>query len=317
MSFELFSGVALPNTDENANENDQINQNIEVDNEFKINYKEIILKQRMELLNHIRQLKLKVDSAITQVQKAQEKIDKEGETSKDGITLLQIKNHCLAEYLENIALFCSARATGNDPSAAIEALCTNRTVIEKMKPIERQLQVQFAKWNEVEKHAATKGEILENTSNLRPNLAGMLQSDSSTTSSGMVSANYIPPQIMSTHYPKAKEDALKESRYAKSTKARTHSSVLMDEAAAEYLDTPEEVGRLSAQNRKLLKAYKDEQEIEQWELDNYQRIQRPKKHREMLKELEKARVGGQLDDILKYGHYSGGRKSKDNDNKKH
>lgn len=304
MSFELFSGVAIP--EENKPQQSQEASEETVSKETpKVDYTVILNKQRTELLNHIHQLKIKVDTARSLVQKAQVKIEREGESVKDGISLLQIKNHCLAEYIENIAVFCSARATGSDVAPSVQALCTNRTVIEKMKPLEKQLQHQFDKWDEIEKHAATKTtSIKTDTSNLRPNISRMLfqPTDDKTVSSGMVSANYIAPEIMSAHYPKASEDALKESRYAKSSKARTHRSALLDEAASQYLDTPEELGRLASQNRKYRKAIKEELEMEKYEIENFHRVQRSKKHNELLKQIQSANNGAQLNSILDYGH---------------
>ena len=70
----------------------------------------------------------------------------EGNTEK-GLSILELKNNLMLEYLTNLS-YVALRKTGGmkiEGEQAIERLVTNRTVLEKIRPIEQKLKYQIDK----------------------------------------------------------------------------------------------------------------------------------------------------------------------------
>lgn len=257
------------------------------------NYQRIASEEREELLNHLNKITQSATDVKELFGKVHQKILDDTQLSGDGISLLQVRNHCLAEYLENLAEYCVGRCNGSDVSAPIDALVTNKCVVEKIKPLEKQLQYQITKYAEIE-----KGE----SQTLRANPAAMLQAagEGGDEDEELVSAQYQAPKVAGALYPKAGHDAQKEARYARSTKARSKADALIDELAAEVTDDPLEGGRRANANREVRDFMKRMQEQEAYEEEHFVRIQRSKKDRAMMKKFEQMQTS--LDGILDYGH---------------
>jgi hypothetical protein len=285
MTVELFSGVFV---DEAPTEEPSSGAPSEPTR--TVDYSAIAARQRTDLLAHLRSLKHHLTEVHSFVQRAHHKLQTETQDSKDGVTLLQVRNHCLLEYLENLAQFGAARASGRPPTDAIQSLVSNRCVLEKTKPLLHQMQYQLQKYEEMEKQAAVPA--------LRPNPSAMTVDTQKQHSDGLVAAQYQPPQIMSVLYPKTADDSEKAARFAKTVKAHTKRSVLMDEAADEIRDEPAEVGRRAGQARKVKEFLKRVKEKEELEEELMQRLPTTKKDRQMMKEVE--RMQGSFDAVLDF-----------------
>ncbi|OHT11743.1 hypothetical protein TRFO_18722 [Tritrichomonas foetus] len=286
--IQLFEGVTIRDEPEEEEKQQEIHE--ETDN---TDYEAIAQKQKTDYLAHLRSLKRSIEEARATCKIVKTKIDAT-ESSVDGVSLLQVKNHCFAEYLENIAQLAVSRTCGEPVGGPIDSLVSNRCVLEKIRPLEHQMKYQLQKYSEMEKSSTT--------ANLRANPASMLKSGRSANfenDENMVSANYMPPQVMSSLYPQAHEDQVKEAKYARSVKAHSKQSVLMDEVAAQIRDEPLEAGMRASQNRKVNEFLKRMKEIEEIEEETMQRIPRSKKDRQMLKQLEQAQ--GSLNTILDFG----------------
>lgn len=313
--FELFEGVTIK--DEPSEESKKEETSAPTDT---VDYESIAVEQRVDYLAHLRKLKRSLDEAQERCQMVLSKIEGT-ENSVDGVSLLQVRNHCFAEYLEGLAQLAVARTSGFPVNPAIDTLVSNRCVLEKIKPLENQMKYQLQKYAEIEKNTSL---------NMRANPSSMMRAINKKNeitnfipedeNKNMVEAQYRPPEVMAALYPKEQEDLKKESKYARTIKARTKQSVLMDEVATEIQDTPFEIDNSfgvnshSQQNKKVQDFMKRMKEIEEIEEETMQRIPRSKKDRQMLKQLEQAQGG--LKQILDFGKIESDNKSqKKNKNK--
>ncbi|KAH0788649.1 neuroguidin-like isoform X2 [Histomonas meleagridis] len=283
--IELFSGVTIKDTIKHDVKTTEETQIIP-----KVDYIKIAADQKLDLLTHLRSLQAKMDQANEYFDKIYEKIRNNEEGSIDGISLLQVRNHCLLEYLENLAQFMVAKTTGSDITPAVDSLVSNKCVLEKIKPLENQLQYQLQKYKEIEKNQSMA---------LRANPSSMLaDQEYGEDEERFVSSQYQPPQVMSSLYPQAHEDQVKEAKYARTMKAHAKQSMLMDEVAAEINDGPQEAGRKAAASKKMKEFLKRMKEIEEIEEETMHRIPKSKKDRQMMKMLEQKQAS--LDSILDY-----------------
>ena len=259
--------------------------------------KMLFLDQRNELLNHLRQIKQSAEDVHGIFEKVYAKVEEDTQLSTDGFDLLQVRNHCLCEYLEDLALYAERRCNGaplEEVEDSITGLANNRCVVDKIKPLEKQLQYKMQKLEELEKG---EGQIF------RANPDAMLKApeEGAEGEDGqMVSAEYQAPKFAAALYPKAESDARKEAKYARSIRARTKADALMDEVAADITEDPLEFGRKQHANREMKEFMKKQQEIEKYEEEHFVRIQRSKKDKAMMKKLEQ--MQGSLEGILDYGH---------------
>ena len=292
--IQLFEGVVIKDEQEEAPQEEEKKPEV-----IEIDYDSIAEQERVDFLSHLRQLKRNIEIAQNTVETVKSSITGT-EESIDGVSLLQVKNHCFVEYLENLAQFALARTTGQPVNEAVDSLVSNRCVLEKIKPLENQMKYQLQKYSEMEKNS---------TMNLRANPASMLsKSKEDDEEDNMVNAQYVPPQVMTSLYPQTHEDQVKEAKYARTVKAHTKHSVLMDEVAAQIRDEPMEAGMKASQNRKVKEFLNRMKELEQIEEETMQRIPRSKKDRQMLKQLEQAQTS--FNQILDFGKIKDKKKDK-------
>lgn len=288
--LELFSKVYLESKSE---ETEKVPEDTEKP-EVQVDYHLIAENQRQKLLLHLRDLKKKADEAHEKAVKAKEALSKEAENSEYGISLLQVRNHCFAEYIEFISSYSLSKANGEDVQPSVEALVSNRCVLEKIKPLMRQLQYQISKYAGMKKSRAANLRANPQTMIRKPVFEGPMDT--------MVSASYAPPQVMEQEYPQAQQDAIKEAKYARTIKARTKHSALLDEVAADLTEDVVEAGRMAHADRKLKQFMQRLKEKEQLEEETFQRLPMSKKDRAMLKQLEQTQAS--LGTIMDYGKIS-------------
>lgn len=315
--FQLFEGVTIKNDPTETTKDEEMPTVTDT-----TDYESIAKDQRVDYLAHLRKLKRSLDEAQERCKVVLSKIEGT-ENSVDGVSLLQVKNHCFAEYLESLAQFAVDRTSGLPVNGAVESLVSNRCVMEKIKPLENQMKYQLQKYAEIEKNTSY---------NMRANPSSMMQAIKtneqdnfipSEENKKMIEAQYRAPEVMSALYPKEQEDLKKQSRYAQTIKARTKQSVLMDEAAAQIQDTPFEIDNSYGanahpqQNRKVEEFMKRMKEMEEIEEETMQRLPRSKKDRQMLKQIEQAQSG--LKQILDFSKIESdsGKKKKDKKKRKH
>lgn len=282
--IELFSGVFVNEAPKQEEEPEQA-----APEEKHVDYAEIAAAQRVDLLAHLRSMKKHVDEANAFIEQVISKISTEAANAGDGVSLLQVRNHCLLEYLENLSAFSACKASGQSVKEPVEVLCQNRCVLEKIKPLEHKLRYQLEKYREMEENA---------TASLRANPAAMIEDTPTQHSDGLVAAQYQAPQISAVAYPNEADDRAKEARFARSTKAHSKKNALMEEVTADIRDDVVDEGRRAAQSRKVRDFMRRMKENEELEEEMMQRMPMSKRDRQMMKQLEQ--MQGSYQSILDY-----------------
>ena len=66
-------------------------------------------------------------------------LTKKEHPTENGLSFLEVKNHVMLNYLSNLTLLMLKKCSGKSiiDSKAIERICEDRTILEKMRPIEK------------------------------------------------------------------------------------------------------------------------------------------------------------------------------------
>ena len=86
--------------------------------------------------------------AASLLQTLRDRISQEESTAAtSGLSFLELKNHLMLDYLSDLALVMLTKSQGKsiEGSASVDRLVSLRTVLEKMRPIERKLKYQIDK----------------------------------------------------------------------------------------------------------------------------------------------------------------------------
>ena len=222
--------------------------------------------------------------------------------TKAGLSFLELKNHVMLDYLSNLTYVMLKKCSGKSINGeeAIERICEDRTVLEKMKPIEKKLKYQIDKALK----AAESGQLSsDDPLNFRPNI-GALQlnvedddiDDSSDEAETKISkksgGKYVPPK----NVPAFLNDAeTLEKNEEERMKKRSLSKSILEDLRRQHLDLPEEehthVDTLRAQQIAKIK------ERIRYEEDNFCRLPLTKKDKHKRRQMT---TMGTLGDELTY-----------------
>lgn len=99
---------------------------------------------------------------------------KEIDTSK-GLSFLEVKYHILLEYITNLSLIMYRKLNGESiqDHGAIMSLIEQRTILEKMKPVEQKLKYQIDKLVRAAVVGQQEGEALANAEGKERDVTGM------------------------------------------------------------------------------------------------------------------------------------------------
>ncbi|XP_044143931.1 neuroguidin [Bufo gargarizans] len=202
------------------------------------------------LLSTIQQ---QVTAVTAHVQNLTEKIRNGVYPTEKGLSFLELKDQLLLLYMQDLAHIILEKVSGKSltENPAIMRLVENRTVLEKMRPIEQKLKYQIEKLV----RAAVTGSLAENDPlRFRPNPQNLLSkleesdkedsgSDKDESGVGKKSRGntrkYIPPKLAPVHYDDTEEE--KERRILERAKKRALSSSVIRELKEQYTDAPEEI----------------------------------------------------------------------------
>ncbi|KAF5288580.1 hypothetical protein FQA39_LY15359 [Lamprigera yunnana] len=226
------------------------------------------LPQALVLLNemnvsaqHVASL---VDHMIDRVRK--------GEISTDqGLSFLEMKYHMLLSYLINLTYVvlrkCSGKTIEGDP--CIDRLIEIRTVLEKIRPIDRKLKYQIDKLVKTAAVGSSANDSVSFKAN-PDNLLGQEEDESEEDSDvpdtkekeKAKSGKYVPPKLSAVHYIDGTAQERNKRTQEKSKRLALSSSIMQD-LREEYLDTPIEVSQGSRAQQILTKQQKEKQEYEE------------------------------------------------------
>ena len=129
-------------------------------------------KQLEEFQNLIEEVHSKSSEAKAIVDSLNKKVGNADFETKDGLSFLELKNHVMLDYMANLTYVMLRKCSGKSINGekAIERICEDRTVLEKMKPTEKKLRYQIDKALKI----AESGQMSSNDPlNFRPNLSAL------------------------------------------------------------------------------------------------------------------------------------------------
>ncbi|MFH4977625.1 hypothetical protein AB6A40_004334 [Gnathostoma spinigerum] len=217
---------------------------------------------------------------------------------RDGISLLEVKNRELLAYMMDITYLMSLMSYGESiqNNSALERLIYLRTVMERIRPLERRLKTQM------EKMLSTGTTVNNSEKAVRPR-PDNFESDEASERSGdednehetlHAMKKYVPPKVMAVRYDEDENE--KEDRLKEKSRRRALQSSLIQDLRAQYSEAPEELCDETIDRRKK------QSEIEKtgYEEDYLVRLQMSKRERHKKKKEDRQNI---LNDLLRFGDY--------------
>lgn len=259
---------------------------------------EIIAADLPEFHNIMNNLQTHLTESITGVTKLIEKITNE-ENREKGISFLEMKGQLFLQYLINIAYSMLLKVEGKPISGdpCIEHLVEIRTILSKIKPIEKKLKYQIDKY--VKMAAPDVKNTEQNALSFKPNIDNLGGNDDGESEDDVEKDNeeksdvYVPPKITAVPYDGDKIS--REEKKLQNARQRSLQSNLLADMREEFGEEPLEIsdGRYRSMQQKI-KVKMDERE--QYEEANLRRLTVTKKDKLMKRKLN------ELDEVIKIGN---------------
>ncbi|KAF9432154.1 hypothetical protein BGZ76_011187 [Entomortierella beljakovae] len=224
---------------------------------------------------------------------------KEIDTSK-GLSFLEVKYHILLEYITNLSFVMYKKLNGESikDHPAVIALIEQRTILEKMKPVEQKLKYQIDKLVRAAVVGQQTGEAQGELGgadplSFKPN-PNNLVSDNTGNDGGAAdqdeeqeegesSGLYKAPRMAPVHYEEDSSAVAKKLKYQARLQARAAKSRVMKDLVSEFDDRPEEMS-LSNDGVHFGMGMDEKQlERERYEEDNFTRTMLSKKELNRLR----------------------------------
>lgn len=227
----------------------------------------------------------------------------ESNTSK-GISFLDVKNHLMLSYVMNLAHIMCSKVSGKSicGSPDVERLVEIRTVLEKMRPIDRKLKYQIDKLI----RTAKTGVVDQNDPlSLKPNPDNFVDNadngDADTEAGMEVDAAesrqvYKPAKLAPVYYDGDESMKEKKDRRLEMAKKRLANSEVVRDLHREYTDGPDEIRETPDLHR--LKEDHFGRERREYEEKYFVRMSTPRKQKTAARQLQTV---SSLDNLTKFG----------------
>ncbi|CAG8449438.1 11997_t:CDS:2 [Ambispora leptoticha] len=297
--------TSIPNSYSNGKKIQEKHSTIhELDNDKKEQESTEIL-DFLKLLKELQEKLVEVKQSVQQVQnKASSGLIK----TSNGVSLLDIKNYTLLQYIINLTFLIHLKLDGksiaNHP--AITSLIESRVVLEKIKPIEHKLKYQIDKLvraatitnddnnnQEIERKKDSRSAMTDPLA-FKPNPENLISKDvedieDNNEIGGESAGVYKAPKLAPVHFD---EDQGKNTRHEKERSrllVRASKSRLMRDILAEYDDHPEEIDATGGVNEGIGPAEKGSDvrwaERTHYEEENFVRLTVSKKEMRKMRGL--------------------------------
>lgn len=264
-----------------------------------------------EVILKLTEINQQITSASQHVTGLLQKVNNGEYDTSNGLGFLEAKHHLLLEYIINITYTMLLKVNGKplEGAPAIDRLVEIRTVLEKMRPIDKKLKYQVDKLIKISSDQG-KGLNENNPLSFKPNLAnlsskfGDSDESSSDDENGTGSKKeedqsgiYVAPKVRAMPYDEEVKD--KKGQLSQEKKRmRALNSSLIKELRTEYSEEPDEIkDDWRATQRNKIK--EKEQERERYEEDNMKRLMLNKNDKRAHKKLE------ELSDLTKVEKFAG------------
>ncbi|XP_014280800.1 neuroguidin [Halyomorpha halys] len=192
----------------------------------------------------------------------------------NGISLLDVKNQLMIQYLLNLAQLIILKTTGKsiEGSSALDRVIENRIILEKCKPIEQKLKYQIEKYV---KRSIVGSVDDKDPSRFKANPEDFLEGSDEDEDEDEVADQqseknkdkkkpgvYVPPRLTSVPYDDERSVDKQNKLLERSRNHALRSSVIQ-ELKEEYLDIPVEVKATNSVQQKEDKYQKMKKEYEE------------------------------------------------------
>ncbi|KAH7721993.1 Protein LPD-2 [Aphelenchoides avenae] len=218
----------------------------------------------------------------------------------NGISLLELKNHDMTAYMLEMSVLLSKISMGEsiEGSDSIDRLVKYRTVLEKIRPMEKKLKNQIEKLLAGDAHAenGTNGTVAKP----RPDML-MLDdedgeddddNDQDGTEKSAKPKKYVAPKIMPMQYDE--DENARGQRLLEKAKRRALQSSLVQDLRAQYSEAPEEVVDEFRRNDPR------DKERQRYEENYFVRLRMSKQEKHAERQKRQSNV---LDSLLSFGDY--------------
>jgi len=264
-------------------------------------------KQLEEFQNLIEEVHSKSSEAKAIIDSLNKKVGNADFETKDGLSFLELKNHVMLDYMANLTYVMLRKCSGKSINGekAIERICEDRTVLEKMKPTEKKLRYQIDKALKI----AESGQMSSNDPlNFRPNLSALKNEgsddddadsddesgDEAATSKTNKVGKYVPPKNVPAFDAGDKETL--ERNEEEQNKKRSLSKSIMEDLRRQHSDMPDEEHSNVHDTMRAQQIAKMKERI-QYEEDNFMRLPLTKKDKHKRNQMT---TDGRLGDELTY-----------------
>ncbi|KAJ2711935.1 hypothetical protein H4R19_003009 [Coemansia spiralis] len=242
------------------------------------------------------------------VDRLRERVESEELATGNGLSFLEVKHQTMLSYISHLSYLALLKLHGKPIAGhpAIERLVEERTVVEKMKPLEQRLKYQvdrllrnavvgdepaptLATTDDPEKapvDAKLEGVLSEDPSAFRPNPADLEVDVREEDAEAMDSGVYRAPKQMPVHYEEEGGSmAVRRDKAEKRLMDRAARSRLVRDLMEEYDDRPETATASGNQSVNIQDARMERQaaERQRYEEDNFTRLTTSKKDRQAMR----------------------------------
>ena len=257
-----------------------------------------IAKEIPLFLSALNSLKTDTNDSDSHIKGLIEKVSADDQDRSNGLSFLDMKCHLVLDYLINLTYSMILKLSGKSlvDQPCIERLVELRTVLEKIRPINKKLSYQIDK---LIKMASMSEGGSSNPLSFKPNLDNLVNKDEEDDDSDggdndkQSKGVYMPPRV--TAVPYEEEDKLKK----KQDKAgqRSLNNALLQDLRDEYSEAPEEM-RFGRNTNAKAKLQKREEERQKFEEDNFRRLAVTKQDKMMKRKLN------ELDTVVKIDSFN-------------
>jgi len=247
----------------------------------------------------------KMDDIIRELEQCLEDMEANGWDNSHGNSLLDVKNHHLSQYLIDLADIIKCRVTGQSirGSGTVERLVESRTVLEKIKPLEK--KIQYSLDQILMDRADTEVNNEEDPNSFAPNLNNLASdnehdddedSDSDADLDDVVtsqSGKYVAPHIIETKMEtesRARRQEREKVRMLQKSEVLRDNTYDMSGSEQEEVENDPEFGHKN-------KAKRQRKDREGYEESHHVRLQLTKK--EKFNE-RKRRQGNDFDQLTNF-----------------
>ncbi|CAG8647054.1 5380_t:CDS:2, partial [Dentiscutata erythropus] len=236
-----------------------------------------------DFLKLINELKIKAKGIKEQISITTERVNNHSLKTNCGVSLLDVKNHTLLQYITNLAFLILLKLDGKSISdhSVISNLVELRIILEKIKPVEQKLKYQIDKLI----RAATIENIEENNANLMTSNTAVADPLSFKPNlQDFVSKVDDKDEKAPVHFDEGNH-SVREKDQSRLI-ARASKSRIMKDLITEFDDKPEEIDATGGVRAEMMYDKRIEEKLAErnrYEEENFIRLQIPKKELKKLK----------------------------------